>query len=77
MNSLSLLAIALGFSSQISALAIDSHDVPGAKVDIEPRTWGWGSPRCLERDVIQSNSAKTGQEPGTEGIGAGQKPSAT
>lgn len=34
-------------------------------------------PTCLKRDTIQSASALTGQEKGTEGIKPGQAPSET
>jgi transcription initiation factor TFIID subunit 15 len=36
-----------------------------------------GGATCLKTNVIQSASGLTGQEPGTEGIKAGQAPSAT
>jgi hypothetical protein len=36
-----------------------------------------GGAQCLTPDLIQSASDKTGQEPGTDGIKAGQAPSAT
>jgi hypothetical protein len=36
-----------------------------------------GGAQCLTSDLIQSASDKTGQEPGTDGIKAGQAPSAT
>lgn len=34
-------------------------------------------PNCLQKDLIQSASSRTGQEPGTPGAKAGQSPSAT
>jgi hypothetical protein len=36
-----------------------------------------GGAQCLTPDLIQAASGKTGQEPGTDGIKAGQAPSAT
>jgi hypothetical protein len=38
---------------------------------------GGGQDSCLKDNLIQSASAKTGQEPGTEGIKDGQAASAT
>lgn len=35
------------------------------------------SPSCLDPAVLSTASAKTGQEPGTDGIKAGQAPSDT
>ncbi|RSL57229.1 hypothetical protein CEP53_006550 [Fusarium sp. AF-6] len=65
----------LSFISLVAATThSDYHDVLERASRLVARQ---GQQSCLDPDLIQSASAKTGQEPGTEGIKPGQAPSAT
>ncbi|RSL92451.1 hypothetical protein CEP52_013812 [Fusarium oligoseptatum] len=65
----------LSFISLVAATThVDYHNVLERASRLVARQ---GQQSCLDPDLIQSASAKTGQEPGTEGIKPGQAPSAT
>lgn len=65
----------LCLSSQVAATAHASyHNTLEQASRLHARQ---GQQSCLDPNLIQSASAKTGQEPGTEGIKPGQAPSAT
>lgn len=74
----SVLFIALTSAGLLDAVSIGHIHAPHRRQDVEAqgRNNG-GSATCLKADALQTAAASTGQEEGSEGIKAGQAPSAT
>ncbi|KAL0932836.1 fungal transcriptional regulatory protein [Colletotrichum truncatum] len=72
-----VIMLAVAMLGEAAVLSTPAHGTISSSLLSRQNKGGNGGGACLNKNLIQSNSDKTGQEPGTDGIKPGQAKSVT